>query len=300
MDMRSIFKGGIAVRTEAEMMRLVLDYANNDDRIRVVGMEGSRTNANVEGDMFQDYDITYIVTDMSPFINSEEWLNVFGERIFTQKPEAMKLFYPQLGNWFSYLMLFDDGTKMDLTIIPLDELDLYLTSDSLIKVLLDKDQRIINPPEPSEEYYYIQLPSFAEFDDCCNEFWWVSTYAVKGICRKQFIHAAGFIHRILRRELLRMISWKIAAESVVPVNLGANYRYLEEYVSPELWQRLISTYRLESYEQLWNSLFECQKLFRKISKQVADSQGFHYPDYDEKITAYIEEIYQNYNNSVIK
>lgn len=91
--------------TEDEMMNLILAFAKTDDRIRVVGMEGSRTNKNIVSDHFQDYDITYIVSDMKPFIENEEWLDVFGERIFMQKPEDMSLYPPELGNWFSYLML---------------------------------------------------------------------------------------------------------------------------------------------------------------------------------------------------
>lgn len=50
------------------------------------------------------------------------------------------LFPSELGNWFSYLMLFDDGTKVYLTLIPINEVEEYFTnSDGLVEVLLDKD-----------------------------------------------------------------------------------------------------------------------------------------------------------------
>lgn len=55
------------MRTQQEMMNLILSFARNDERVRAVGMEGSRTNVNVPKDDFQDYDITYIVTDMASF-----------------------------------------------------------------------------------------------------------------------------------------------------------------------------------------------------------------------------------------
>src|SRR5690606_5827156 len=114
------------MRTEQEIMELILSYAKKDERIRVVGMEGSRTNINVPKDEFQDYDITYIVTDIETFKKDDKWLDYFGKRIMIQKPEAMALFPPKLGNWFSYLMLFEDGVKIDLTLVPIYELDLYL------------------------------------------------------------------------------------------------------------------------------------------------------------------------------
>lgn len=53
-----------------------------------------------------------------------------------QKPEDMELFPPELGNWFSYLMLFEDGSKVDLTLIPLPEAGEYFEkSDGLVQVL---------------------------------------------------------------------------------------------------------------------------------------------------------------------
>src|SRR5690554_8055131 len=51
-----------AMRTEKEMMELILSTAQEDERIRLVTLEGSRANVNVPKDEFQDYDITYFVT----------------------------------------------------------------------------------------------------------------------------------------------------------------------------------------------------------------------------------------------
>jgi aminoglycoside 6-adenylyltransferase len=41
------------------MMDLILNFAENDDRIKVVTMEGSKLNKNAPKDRFQDFDITY-------------------------------------------------------------------------------------------------------------------------------------------------------------------------------------------------------------------------------------------------
>ena len=62
-----------------------------------------------------------------------------------QKPEAMSLFPSEFGDWFSYLMLFEDGNRIDLTLMPIDDLDQYISSDKLLMILLDKDKRIKKP-----------------------------------------------------------------------------------------------------------------------------------------------------------
>lgn len=282
------------MRTEREMMDVILSFAQENEYIKVVGMEGSRTNTTVPKDDFQDYDITYIVTDMPAFVENEEWLDVFGKRIFMQKPEAMSLFNQQLGNWYSYLMLFEDKNRIDLTIVPLEELDLYLSSETLIDVLLDKDNLVGDFPLPTNATYHVQEPTSQMFDDSCNEFWWVSTYVVKGICRKEFIYAADYLNQIMRQELLRMISWKVGIETEFSESVGKFYRFLEKKVDKDLWERIMATYCLDSYEELWDSFFACQALFREVSKEVADELGFMYPDYDEKITKYTNELYEKY------
>lgn len=284
------------MRTEQEMMDLILLFAEKDERIKVVGMEGSRTNVHVPKDEFQDYDVTYVVTDMESFKKDDEWLKYFGKRIFTQKPEAMSLFPPELGNWFSYLMLFEDGTRIDLKLVPISELDLYLSWDKLLAVLLDKDKKIKNYPAPTDRDYHVKKPTIQDYDDCCNEFWWVSTYVVKGLCRKEILYAIDHLNQIVRHELLRMISWKVGIETRFSLSVGKNSKYINKYIDEDLWNRLLSTYRMDSYENVWESLLICHELFREVSKEVSEILGFIYPEYDKNITRYTEDMYEKYES----
>ena len=61
------------MRTENEMYSLILEVAKNDDRIKAVYMNGSRANENVPKDMFQDYDIVYVVEETQSFIEDKDW-----------------------------------------------------------------------------------------------------------------------------------------------------------------------------------------------------------------------------------
>ena len=73
-------------RTEDEMLALIVDLAEADDRIRVVVMNGSRVNPNVARDPFQDYDIATFVTDVEPFRNEGYVVPHFGEVIVVEQP----------------------------------------------------------------------------------------------------------------------------------------------------------------------------------------------------------------------
>ncbi|BFH20085.1 aminoglycoside 6-adenylyltransferase AadK [Paenibacillus melissococcoides] len=276
------------------MMNLLVDFARKDQRIRLVTLEGSRTNRNIPPDTFQDYDISYFVTDMESFKENDQWLDLFGKRLMMQKPEDMELFPSELGNWFSYIILFEDGNKLDLTLIPMNEVEDYFDkSDGLVGVLLDKDARIQNEVIADDRQYWIKRPTAREFDDCCNEFWMVATYVVKGLARKELLFAIDHLNEIARPNLLRMMAWQIGSEHGYNFSVGKNYKFIDRYLPQEDWKRLLSTYSQNRYEEMWQSLFTCYELFRTYAKTVAASLGYNYPDYDEAITKYTENIYHS-------
>ncbi|TQK63376.1 aminoglycoside 6-adenylyltransferase [Brevibacillus sp. AG162] len=283
------------MRTEQEMMGMLIDFARRDDRIRLVTLEGSRTNKNIPADPFQDYDISYFVTEMDSFKENDQWLDIFGNRIMMQKPEDMELFPSELGNWFSYLMLFEDGNKVDLTLIPIDETEQYFAdSDGLVEVLLDKDELVKHEVIASDHQYWIKKPTAREFDDCCNEFWMVSTYVVKGLARKEILFAIDHLNEIARPNLLRMMAWQIGCEKGFTFSVGKNCKFIEHHLPEEDWEALLSTYRESGYADMWEALFTCYELFRKYAKAVAESLGYPYPEYDEAITRYAENIYHSW------
>src|SRR6476620_665620 len=111
------------MRTEQEMLDLILETARCDERIRVVVMNGSRANPNAPRDPFQDFDIVYVVRDVAPFRHNLEWIKRFGELMILQMPEAMQDPPPENDGSFTYLMLFSDGNRIDLTLFPIAKLN---------------------------------------------------------------------------------------------------------------------------------------------------------------------------------
>ncbi|MFD2045497.1 aminoglycoside 6-adenylyltransferase [Ornithinibacillus salinisoli] len=278
------------MRSEKEMMDLILNVSKDDDRIRAVGMNGSRTNANAPIDPFQDYDIVYIVTDMPSFINDPNWIDVFGERIIMQTPEDMAMFQSELGNRYSYLMLFKDGNRIDLTLVPVEEMDNYCTEDKLTVILLDKDHVLPYMPFPTDEDYWVKPPSATFFTDCCNEFWWVSTYVAKGLWRREILYAHEHLN-IVRNMLIKMLEWQVGIETNYSVSIGKSGKYLERFLSEEYWYKLLQTYSDGSYEGVWKSLFAMSELFRKTASTVANTLDFEYPlDEEQGVMHYLEHV----------
>lgn len=93
------------MRKEQEMLDLILDVAKKDDRIRAVVMNGSRTNPNVIRDIFQDYDIVYVVNETNSFREDKHWIDQFGERLYMQYPEDNSYYQSDVENCYGWLYI---------------------------------------------------------------------------------------------------------------------------------------------------------------------------------------------------
>jgi aminoglycoside 6-adenylyltransferase len=278
------------MRSEKEILDLVINLARNDDRIRAVILNGSRANPYAPRDIFQDYDIVYFVTDVSPFKNDLDWIKCFGELMIMQIPEDMQDPPPRNDGAFAYLMQFTDGNRIDLGIYPLTSVN-DLMNDSLSVLLLDKDG-IIEPLAPSNERDYLpKQPTPKAYADCCNEFWWVCPYVAKGLWREEITYAKYMLDQVVREELMKMLAWHIGVKTKFLINPGKFGKYFKKYLEPELWEMLKKTYSDASYDNTWEALFMTCDLFRATALQVAVYFEFVYPlGDDERVSAHLRHV----------
>ena len=167
------------MRTDQEILDLILQTAETLNVV-AVAMSGSRTNQKVQTDEFQDYDVVYIVDNLEDLISDLSWLDQFGKRIIEQEVT--------LGHRRLYLMLFEDGNRIYLTLCPKDHINEWVDSEAGFTVLVD-EKDLFESYSPSPQRFWISPASKTDFEKSCNEFWRVSAYVVKGIYRKQVIYA---------------------------------------------------------------------------------------------------------------
>lgn len=278
------------MRTEQQMLDLILATARDDERIRAVIMNGSRANPNAPRDFFQDYDIVYIITDVRSFTRDHAWIAVFGELMILQLPDEMDDPPPGDGTSFAYLMQFADGNRIDLTLFPVDRLD-ALEKDSQTVVLLDKDGILPPFPPASDRDYLPKPPTAKQFADCCNEFWWVSPYVAKGLWRQEIVYAKHMLDEYVRAQLVRMLTWHIGVQTGFLVSSGKMGKYFQRYLEPELWDLLLRTYSDADYERTWDALLTMGELFRRAATGVAVHFGYVYPhDDDARVSAHLHHV----------
>ena len=187
------------MRTDHEILDLILQIAKKL-QVDAEALSGSRTDTKAPKDEFQDYDVVYIVDDLDNLTNDLSWLDQFGKRIIEQEVT--------LGHRRLYLLLFEDGNRIDLTLCPKDHMQEWVDSEAGFTVLEDK-KGIFETYSPSPERFWIHPASETDFEKACNEFWWVSAYVVKGICRKQIIYATDHLNAIRSRYKKRKPDMKV-------------------------------------------------------------------------------------------
>lgn len=183
--------------TDTEMMNLILQIAESL-QVEAVALSGSRANPRAPKDEFQDYDVVYIVDDLEDLISDLSWLDQYGNRFIEQ--------HNRLGHRRLYLMLFEDGNRIDLTLCPKESIQEWVDSEAGFKVLKD-DKGLFDSYIPSPKRYWTAPPTEEDFAASCNEFWWVSAYVVKAIRRKQLIYATDHLYSICQQELLKVLAW---------------------------------------------------------------------------------------------
>lgn len=280
------------MRSEREMMHLILSTAENESRIRAVVLNGSRANPNAPKDNFQDYDIVYVVDDISYFEDNFQFIDTFGKRIMLQMPE--KMCNPVGDGRLTYLMLFEDGNRIDLQIIPATKLELLENSTQTI-VLLDKDDAL--PPflPASDKGYHIGKPTELEYNSCCNNFWWTLQNVAKGIARTELPYAMEMYHTVTHPELNHMVKWYIGVKNGFSVSAGKMGKYYKDYLNDQEYQMYCNAYGDGNLENFWNTLFSVTTLFRTLAKEVGQKLGYSYNESDdENMEAYLQKVKSGY------
>ena len=275
------------MRAETEMLNRILQIAKTI-QVEAVTMSGSRTNSKALKDEFQDYDVVYVVDDFDNLTSDLSWLNQFGKRIIEQE---VTLDHRRL-----YLMLFEDGNRIDLTLCPKEHIKEWVESEADYTVLKD-EKGLFESYTTNPQRYWITPATETDFEKTCNEFWWVSAYVVKGICRNQLIYATDHLYGICQQELLKVLAWQVASDKG-KVDVGKNYKYLFNYLPTEKEKEFSDLLDLSSLEKITQSLYDTMELFHREAQYLAQKMGFDYDkEVAEKMVQYAEERVKKFGNS---
>ena len=167
-----------------------------------------------------------------------------------------------------------------------------MDSEAGFTVLEDK-KGLFEAYLPKPKRYWTASPSKEEFTASCNEFWWVSAYVVKGICRKQVIYATDHLYGICQQELLKILAWQVASDREA-VDIGKNYKYLFNYLTAEKDKEFSNLLDFSSLDKITQSLLATMQIFHQEAQSLAQKMDFKYEkEVAENMMRYAKENLQS-------
>ena len=103
-----------------DLLRRLVAFAEGDENVRAVLLEGSRADPRGAIDEWSDYDVAFVTRSNEPYLRAEwfaGFVSQFGEVALAQTPDDPALFddaHDPLEH-YAYLTQYADGLRLDLT-----------------------------------------------------------------------------------------------------------------------------------------------------------------------------------------
>ncbi|MFD1466255.1 aminoglycoside 6-adenylyltransferase [Lapidilactobacillus mulanensis] len=263
------------MKQDQTMLQLQRFFNQNDD-LRVFGMNGSRTNAHIAEDNFKDYDVVFFTDNVAKYQKETTFLHEFGAPMLITTPGHDGLYAPEeqdVDGRYVYLVLYQSGLRIDWQFRPLKQLTGYLTEDTLTRIVSDKDGRVTEAVNPSDRKYWLRRPTPQEFQSAIKEFWWQFCNTLKATIRQETFLAQFYLN-LTRTELIRLLTWHVASTHGFDRSYGKEFQQTQAYLDAKTQREIWTSFDTSSIRNIYAALKSMAQLEKKYTQLVADQQHF--------------------------
>jgi aminoglycoside 6-adenylyltransferase len=274
------------------------------DEIRAIILTSTRAAPDAATDVFSDYDPAIYTTDLAPFARSDAWFTEFGPVLVVLRRDW---WMPDGQTWdgdpetFTRLVMYEDGTKIDFGIAPVEALRKECQATMLspgfdvgYRVLIDKDGDTASLKRPTYKAHIPARPTELHYATLVNNFWWDSTYVAKHLWRDDLLPARCMLDHALKQDaLLKVLEWSVEVEKGWTWRPGRLGKGLKKVLDAETYDELVNTYVGGNIGELWDALFRTTALFRRTATNLGSALGYEYlHDLDRRVTIYLRTVRQ--------
>ena len=119
-----------------------------------------------------------------------------------------------------------------------------------------------------------------------------ATYVAKYLWRDDMMAAKHVLDHFMKQEHLRpMLEWHVEIDHQWSVKPGPYGRRLKQWLRPNLWAELESTYTGAGLEANWETLFRTMTLMRRVATEVGERLGYVYPQaLEQRVVAFLQKV----------
>ncbi|HEV2073956.1 MAG TPA: aminoglycoside 6-adenylyltransferase [Thermomicrobiales bacterium] len=252
-------------------------WATAQPAIEAAMVVGSRARTDHPADAWSDLDIVIFATDPEILLENDAWLHNIGDPVITFLEATA------VGAWRERRVLFDGARDVDFSVVPADllnELNAMHPGDLLhaevgatiargYRVLIDRNERLtpilrrittITECEPLP-------PTYEQFDETINDFWYHCVWIAKKLRRGDLIVAHECLDGHQRRLIMHLIRWHPERKGT----LWHGARFMEEWAPQEVTMRLATTWAEHDTESIRCALTNMMDLVAWLTKEIANA-----------------------------
>ena len=205
------------------VIQTLVGWGDNHSTVRAMILTSTRAIPTARLDLFSDYDVILVVSDLLLFYESPSWLEDFGDLLVLYR-DPLKTY---LGNEkFGYITQYESGLKIDFTIWPVEILKRVTTAPSLpddldvgFRVLIDKDGLTTQLRPPTYKAFLPTPPGETDYQRVIEEFFHETTYVAKLLWRDELMPAKHSLDDIMKLKYLRqMLEWLVGSKTIGRLN----------------------------------------------------------------------------------
>ena len=284
--------------SDSEIRARLVEWGRQHDAVRAMLLTSTRAVPNAVPDIFSDYDVILVLTDIQPFARDRAWLEDFGHVLTLYRdPIHRDGEFERSGNVIQY----EDGLKIDFTLWPVGLMQRIVAAHQLLdeldagyQILLDKDHLTVGLKPPTYQAYIPKPPTETAYIERIENFFLEAIYVAKLLWRDDLIAAKHIMDGMMKQEsLLQMLEWHIEIDHGWTVKPGPYGRRLKQWLRADLWAELEATYTGGGIGANWDAMFRTITLFRRTAIEVGSQLGYAYPhDLDRRALAYLQRVRQ--------
>ena len=257
----------------------ILEYAESDDDIKGIVAIGSTTRSDVKADEYSDLDL-FIVT-----VNTEPWFS--GE--YPKKFGNVNISFIEdtLGGGKERRCIYDEDKDVDMLVFTPEQFEAAV-KEGVAQWVMNRGYMVLYDSMDFtsllEKHITLSVtaPSMTkdEFLNMINDFYFHNIWAYKKLKRGEIWSAKISVDSYLKNYLLRMI--ELYRSKVAGLDVWHDGRFFDSWAGDEILSEISECFAHYDKDDIRKALIKTHELFARISRELAELEGYVYPDVAEK------------------
>lgn len=274
------------------ILQHLIAWGEQHTTIRAAILTSTRAHPNPMLDPFSDYDLIYVVMDLSPWFEDRTWLSTFGTVIALYRD-------PIHDGQFAYITQYPECLKIDFTLMTIERFKQLATLPALpaelddgYRVLLDKDGLAAQLQPPTYSAYRINPPGENEYLEAIHTFLHEATYGAKNLWRDHLFPAKYSLDTVMKQTYLRqMLEWRAGLDHRWRLRAGNLGKGLKHHLPAALWTEVEATWVGAHRDENWEALFRLIDLYQRLAIEIGTVLGYQYPtEQADRLIAYLQDV----------